>query len=679
MNSSDTQTIRTMCPMNCAPTLCGMLATVKDKELLKITGDKENPDSQGFLCVRGQAAHEIIGNPKRILHPMIRERRGSDDWREVSWDEALAKIISGIKTVNHDEVGLWPGHGSIANDYGTFAHAQLALRLAAMYGMQLWDPAMICWGLGGFGLGLTGIMETNSKEDLGENADLVILWGANIASQPNTSRHISAAKSRGARIIVIDVRVSEACKLADEYFIVNPGSDSALALAMMNTIISEGKHDADFIAEHSVGFGQLRDHIEAKDPTWAESICGISSKKIIELARNYADTERAMIVIGGSSLYKDQNGWQASRAISCLPGVTGKIGKPGTGLGPRHAGLSHGFGLQDIVNVEAMPPGDYIPNQMSSIISALEAGKIKVMLLIGTNFLSSFADTNRVANGLEQTELVVHHDLFMNETAQRYADVVLPATAWLEDVGCKATATNLYLMDRAMAPAGEARSLSQVVRALAEGLGIEEFYPWDHDEGHIDAVIDHPSTGYASVASLRKNGGMVPLQVSHVAHIDYKFTTPSGKIEFFSKVAEDAGLSGLPAYPEKPLSNFPLELRTGRMLTHFHGFYDHGKALPSIAKLEKGPTLWLSSEDANARSLKDGDSIRVHNDRGELEALAKISKEMRPGTVWIHDGWANLNTLTTGSACLPDSAINLFPFSVGQSAYDACVEVSARQ
>ncbi|MFT7461419.1 MAG: anaerobic selenocysteine-containing dehydrogenase [Planctomycetota bacterium] len=677
MNTTDKHTVRTMCPMNCAPTLCGMLATVEDNKLLEIHGDKENPDSQGFLCVRGQAAHEIIDNPLRILHPMIRETRGSSDWREVSWDEALAKITSGIKAVKHDAVGLWAGHGSIANDYGTFAHAQLALRLAAMYGMQLWDPAMICWGLGGFGLGLTGIMETNSKEDLGENADLVILWGANIASQPNTSRYITAAKSRGARVVVIDVRVSEACKLAHEYFIVNPGTDAALALAMMQVIVSEDKHNKDFIEEHSLGFEQLREHIKTSTPDWAESICGISAADIVRLARQYADTERAMIVIGGSSLYKDQNGWQASRAISCLPGLTGKVGRPGTGFGPRHAGLSHGFGLQSIVNAEAMPPGDYIPNQMSSIISAMEEGKIQVMLLMGTNFLSSFADTNRVARGLEKTQLVVHHDLFMNETAHRYADVVLPATAWLEDVGCKATATNLYLMERALEPAGETRSLSQVIRALAEGLGVKDFYPWDHDEGHIDAVIDHPCTGHATVASLREKGGMTPLQVSHVAHIDHKFTTPSGKIEFFSQVAEDAGLSGLPVYMEKSESTFPLELRSGRMLTHFHAFYDHGKALPSMAKLEKGPTLWLSAEDADARSLKNGDAIRIHNERGECEALAHISKELRPGTVWMHDGWADLNTLTTGTESLPDSAINLFPFSVGQSAYDARVEVSA--
>lgn len=679
MSRSDSQTIRTMCPMSCHPTLCGMLAIVKDNKLLEIRGDKDNPDSRGFLCVRGQATREIIGNPNRILQPMMRDKRGSDDWREVTWEEALSRITTGIQSVDRDAVGVWAGHGAIANDFGTFANYQLALRLAAMSGMQLWDPSMICWGLGGFGLGLTGVMQTNSKDDLGEHADLVILWGANIASQPTISRHIVAAKSRGARVVVIDVRFSESCKLADEYFIVKPGTDAALALAMMHVIVSEDRHDRDFIAEHSVGFEQLQAHIKTSNPEWAASISGISAERIVALAREYADTGRAMIVLGGSSLYKDQHGWQASRAVSCLPALTGKLGKPGTGLGPRHSGNCHGFGLQSIVNPEMQPPGDYIPNQMSSIIDAMEAGRIKVMLLFGTNILSSFADTNRIARGLEQMPLVVQHDLFMNETAHRYADVILPSTAWLEDVGCKATPTHLYLTERALEPAGEARSLTWIVRALADRLGIEDFYPWDHDEGHIDAVLDHPSTGHATVASLRQQGGIAALNVSPVAHIDHQYTTPSGKVEFYSKVAEDAGLPALPSYQHKTDSSFPLELRSGRMLTHFHAFYDHGRALPSIAKLEKEPIMWISSADADARGLKDDDEIRIHNERGECEALARISEELPPGTVWMHDGCPGLNTLTLGTGALPDSAIGLFPFGVGQSAFDARVEVSARE
>ena len=671
------RTIRTMCPMNCHPTLCGMLVDVEDGRLVETRGDKENPDSRGFLCVRGQAAHEIIDNPQRLLYPMVRETRGTDDWRRVSWDEALERIVNGFRAVGREAVGLWPGHGALANDYGTFAHAELALRFGNMYGCQWWNPAMICWGLGGFGLGLTGTLEANTKEDMGKHSDLIILWGANIASQPNTGRHISAAKRRGAKVIAIDVRVSEACRLADEYFIVKPGTDAAFALAMMHVIIAEDKHDKEFIDNHTLGFTQLQEHVKSFTPGWAEAITGVDADRISGFARDYAATERAMILLGGSSIYKDQNGWQASRAVSCLPPLTGKSGKPGSGLGPRHAAMSHGFATQHILNFEARPPGDYIPNQMSTILDAITAGRIRAFLLLGTNMLSSYADATRMEQGLAQMDMIVCHDLFMNDMSRQYADIMLPATAWLEDTGVKGTQTHLYLMEQALAPAGEARSMTALIKDLAERLEIDGFYPWESGNGHIDAVLDHPSTGHVSVASLRAQGGIGELNISHVAYIDHRYATPSGKVEFYSEQAAQHGLPALPDYQARPASGFPLELRNGRMLTHFHAFYDHGRALPSIDKLEDGPTLWISNTDATERGLTSGMSIRIHNERGECDALARVTDDIPPGTVWMHDGWPGFNYLTSGGKCIPDSAVNMFPFSTGQAAYDARVEVSA--
>ena len=668
--------IRTMCPMNCYPTFCGMTATVEGDQLIGVRGDRDNPDSRGFLCVRGQASREIIGNDKRILYPMMREQRGTDNWRRIEWDEALQRITTSIKAVTPDSVGLWPGHGSISNDYGPFAHAELAQRLASMYGMQLWDPSMVCWGLGGFGIGLTGVMEVNTREDMGANADLILIWGSNIASQPTTAHQISAAKSRGARIVAIDVRVTEACRLAHEYFIIKPGTDAALALALMHVIVTEDLHDKTFIAQHTLGFDALREQLPSMTPDWAAAITGIEAGRIASLARDYAATDRAMILLGGSSMYKDSQGWQASRAISCLPPLTGKLGRPGTGFGLRHAGTAHGFGLSHINNLEARPRGDYIPNQMSAMLEGFESGKLRVFVLFGSNLLSSFADANRLARGMEKMDLIVVHDLFMNDTARRYADIMLPATAWLEDVGVKATTTHLYLMEKAMEPAGEARSMATIVRSLAASLGVEGFYPWDHDYGHIDAVLDHPSTGHATLASLRQQHGIRALNISHVAHIDHQYPTPSGKIEFYSERAAQHGLPALPAYQPRPLPEYPLELRSGRTLDHFHAFYDHGRALPSMHKLEQGPTLWISADDAGPRGIEDGVAIRIYNDSGECAAIARVTADVAAGTVWMHDGWPGLNSLTSGRECLPEGVTSMFPFSVGQAAYDAFVEVS---
>jgi len=181
-------TFRTMCPMNCHPTLCGMLVTVDEEKLVSITGDDTNPDSQGFLCMRGKAAHEIVGNDRRLLKPLIRKTRGTDDWSEMSWTNALDLIADRMRAVGRERVGFWQSHGNWANDYAFGLKRAQMDRFANLYGCQFWNPAMICWGLGGFGVGLTGAIETSTKEDLGANSELVILWGANTVSQANTLR-----------------------------------------------------------------------------------------------------------------------------------------------------------------------------------------------------------------------------------------------------------------------------------------------------------------------------------------------------------------------------------------------------------------------------------------------------------------------------------------------------------
>jgi len=165
-----------MCPMNCHPTLCGMLVDVEDGRLLGVRGDPDNPDSQGFLCIRGQASREIIGNPQRLLHPLMRDGRRNGEWRRATWDEALDVIVSRMHAAGRESVGTWSGHGVFANNYGTRVASHLLRRFANLYGCQWWSPTMICWGLGAFGLGLTGLLETNTKEDMGAHSALLVLW-----------------------------------------------------------------------------------------------------------------------------------------------------------------------------------------------------------------------------------------------------------------------------------------------------------------------------------------------------------------------------------------------------------------------------------------------------------------------------------------------------------------------
>jgi anaerobic selenocysteine-containing dehydrogenase len=665
-----------MCPMNCHPTLCGMLVTLEDGRVTDVRGDPENPDSQGFLCLRGQASREILDNPRRLLHPLVRDRREAGAWRQASWDEALDRIATAMRGAGREAVGFWSGHGLLANSYGTRLQSQLLRRFASLWGCQWWSPAMICWGMGGFGLGLTGALRVNTKEDMGAHAALVLLWGANVVSQPNTGRHLAAARRRGAHIVSIDIREAETAAQSDEMIVIHPGTDAALALAMMHVIIAEGLWDRSFVERHTVGFAELAAHVVRYSPTWAAGITGVASDRIVALARRYAATRPSMILVGGSSMHKGASGWQAARAIGCLPALTGNLGIAGGGLGPRHGASSEGQALADIAEVDRRPPGAYVPGQMSRITESLLDRRVRVMLLFGTDMLSSFADAGNVAEGLARAELVVSHDLFMNDTARRFADVVLPGTSWLEEVGCKSTNTHLYLMPRILAPAGEVRSAIHVLRGLADRLGVNDFFPWADETGAIDAILNHPSTGHATVTALAAEGGMRPLQISHVAYPDRRFDTPSEKIEFYSERARRLGLPPLPSYEEMAPPSGRLVFRQGRTLTQFHSFYDHGRALPTLAAADPEPVLWISPADAAARGVADGMPIRIHNERGEFEARARVTPKIPPGTVWMRDGWEGLNRLTSGAPIIPDAAVDLFPFGTGQAEFEAYVDVT---
>jgi anaerobic selenocysteine-containing dehydrogenase len=667
---------RTMCPMNCHPTLCGMLVEVEDGRLLAVRGDPDNPDSRGFLCVRGQASREIIGNPDRLLHPLIRVRRGEDGWRRAGWDEALDLIAGRMEAAGREAVGLWSGHGLFANNYGTRVGSHLLRRFANLWGCQWWNPTMICWGLGGFGLGLTGVLEAHTKEDLGAHARLVVLWGANLASQPNTGRHLATARRRGARVVTIDVRETEAAAQSDELLVIRPGSDAALALALMHVIVAEGLHDSAFVARHTVGFEALAAHLRGHGPEWAAPLTGLEPGRIAALARVYATTRPAMIVLGGSSMHKGANGWQGARAVACLPALTGNLGIPGGGLGPRHGAATHGQALQTIAAPERRPPGDYVPNQMSRVTEAFATGRVRALLLFGTDMLSSWSDTGRLAEALRRMDLVASHDLFLNDTARRFADVVLPGTAWLEELGAKSTNTHLYLMPKILEPPGETRPAAWILRELARRLGLDDFHPWATEEGPLDAILDHPSTGRATVAALRAEDGIRALRISDVAHPDLRFPTPSGKVEFYSERARALGLPPLPVYEAPPASDYPLAFRQGRTLSHFHGFYDHGRALPTLARLDPEPVLWISPADAAARRLGDGAAIRIVNQRGAFEARARVTERVPTGVVWMRDGWTGLNEVTAGGFAIPDEAVDVFGFSGGQAAFDAMVEVA---
>ncbi len=328
-----------------------------------------------------------------------------------------------------------------------------------------------------------------------------------------------------------------------------------------------------------------------------------------------------------------------------------------------------------------MPDEAVIPSHMASMTEALTAGRLDVLLLFGTNMLSSFADTNELMRGFEQIKLIVTYDLFMNETTRRYADLVLPATAWLEDIGLKQTATHIYLMERALTPEGECRTLITILRQLAQRLAIARFFPWQDEEAYVNALLAAQKTETGeplTVAELRRRGGYWQKNgLSHIAYQEHRFHTPSKKVELWSERALQAGLSPLPTYTAPQDEAYPLRFCQGRTLTAFHAFFDEGQALPTLARANPGPQLWIHPQDAQKRHIASDTAILISNQRGQFEARAYVTSDVLPGVVWMRDGWAGVNRVTSGAPIVPLIANDLVPgIPAGQAAYGAWVEVS---
>lgn len=696
-------TIRTMCGMFCHPTMCGIRVRTDGNRIVGVAGDPENPDSKGFLCVRGQAVPEVVHSSSRFLKPLKRQSGSLDSgWSPVSWESALDLIADRMAIAGREQVGVLYGHGALQSGVGS----HLISRFANMYGCQRWIGSINCWVYGALGFAITGVIKTNSKEDLGANSKVVLLWGANPASQPNTARYIAQAKSRGAVVATIDCRAGENAHQSDIVILIRPGTDAALALGMMHVIVTESLHDQGFIDRHTVGFPQLRDHLQGMTPEWACEVTGVPSDRIRELARLYASCRPAMIVAGGSSMYKHAMGWLSSRAISCLPALTGNLGVAGGGLGPRHAAPSEldetvvannladdgrRERVQDISARQSRLPGRYLSHQQGSLLESVLDGRLRVLLIFGSNLLVHFPDSNRLEQGLKKLDLVVTHDLFMTETTRRVSHLALPSTSWLEEIGYRVSNTHLYLMEKAITPIGEARSISWMLRRLALRCKVDGYFPWADDEEVIDALIGSPALGSNTIKALRARGGMAPLPVLHVAYGNFRFDSPSGKVEFWSERCSTIGLPPLPVYQEpietphssRDLSRkYPLILRTGRTITQFNSFYDESKGVPSLARKNGEPVLWIHPADAEPRDIREGRSVVVFNHRGSFEARARVTRNVLPGVVWTRVGSLGINRLTNAARCLPDSAvegIEGISFPVGQSAYEALVNIAPKK
>ncbi len=652
-----TTLIRGCCPHDC-PDTCATITEVRDGRAVAFYADPDHPITQGWLCAKVRPYLERVYSPDRLRYPLRRVGpKGSGQWERISWEEAIATIASRWQAIiaEHGAAAILPY--SYSGTLGLLQTAIVDARLWNRMGASRLERAICCAAAHAAVYATLGARYSPDYDDL-RHSRLIILWGHNPASAgPHAMPFIRQAQRSGAFVVVIDPRRTATARSADLHLAINPATDGALALGMINVIFAEHLHDEPWLEAHTIGWRELRARAAEYDPERVATITGIPSSTIIQLARRYATTKPAIIKTA-DGIQRHQNGGQTFRALLCLPAVTGQYGIRG-------GGLAYSTGGYAVWDAEAIghasecppPPRSVNMNRLGAALTGeITDPPIKALFVYCANPLTSSPNAGLIARGLQRDDLfTVVHDLFMTDTA-RYADLVLPATSQLEHLDLHRAYGHRYLTlnQPAIAPLGEAKSNWEVSRLLAQAMGYTE--PWlrESEEDAIRGVLDasrarNPFLAGITFERLQCEGtarlAIPPEQ--DVPFADGRFPTPSGKVELWSAAMAAQGLDPLPHYepPAEYLSHPLAEGWLTLISAAPHHFVSSSMAnQPSLLAKEGPPRLEINPIDAAARGIRDGDEVVVGNERGHCRLRAAVSDTVPPGVVAAAKGyWASLS------------------------------------
>jgi len=662
MRDSDSKWIATDCTI-CYHS-CGMDVLVENGRITRVRGLKDHPLNKGRLCPKGARAIELVYHPDRIRYPL---KKVNGEWKRISWDNALTEIANKLQSLKNEFgpeiLSIFSGSIGVEN----LEMMELAQRFKGAFGSPNFISVEgICYRMR-----IRARQMTFGKYPVEEmDTRLYILWGHN-PEQSDFPLHLAIRENlaKGSKLVVIDPKRISLAKKAEMYLPIRPGTDGALALALMHVIIKENLYDKDFIERWTHGFDELVSHIEPYTPEWAERITWVQAEDIRKLARLYATAESASIFQGTNTQDQTANGTQNSRAFAILQTITGNINNPGGWVvGPR---LSiTGLGIP----TERTPigAGDYtlfydfwgrkspfgqvvcFPDSVPNIIKAL--------IVTGGNPVMSMPDSNAFREALQKLDLLVVHDLFMTETAE-LAHYVLPACTHLEKNGL-AYSYNVchgipYLMLRkkAIDPLHGSWSEFRFWKELAKKMGLGDVFPWETDEEVVELELESTGLNYKELKEEKVVGAYYGEKKYGMEEYEKKgFSTPSRKIEIYSDTFAKAGFDPLPTYLEpdqSPMSGsglykkYPLVLTTGaRILYYTHGQHRNIKGLKERIP---EPFADIHPKTATQYGIKDGDSIVVESNRGKIRVKARVTQDILEGVVSIPHGWpgeANVNLLT---------------------------------
>lgn len=645
-------TVRTACPLDC-PDSCTLDVTVEKGRVVKIDGAHEgNPTTGGFICAKVRNFAERVYGEDRLLYPAVRQGpKGQGVFTRVSWDEALEAIASKMIEIR-DRTGaeaILPfcyggSNGLISQDtndavlFRGFGTSRLARTVCAA-------PT------GAANEGMYGKMPGVTYSDYAE-AKLIILWGVNpAASGIHLVPYISAARKAGAALVVVDPRATSLARQADLHIAPRPGTDLAIALALHRHLFEGGHADAAFLAEHTRGAERLR----ARAAEWsferAAEVADVSASDLARLARMYVGASPALVRCGWG-LERNRNGGSAAAAVLALPAVAGKFKVRGGGFSMSN---SSAFGIKAAawMNDTPEPPTRLVNmNLLGRALLEFNDPPVEMLFVYNCNPLATMPDQNRVLEGLKREDLftVVYEQVF-TDTA-RYADVLLPATTFLEnyDIARSYGPISLQLVRPVIEATGEARPNTEVFSALAERLGVgvaeEEIDTLMRIAGKLPAEV---GTRLMADGVAKPPHGGAPIQF-----VDVFPLTPDRKVDLCPDALDGAAPAGLYGFQADPgTDKYPLALISPAS----------EKTISStLGELRQRPgALHMHPSDGASRGLATNDPVRVFNDLGEVQCPVALDANLKPGTVSLAKGLWRKSTYnsSTSNALVPDALTDI--------------------
>ncbi len=628
--------VRGLCPHDC-PDTCALLTTVENGRAVKVNGNPDHKHTQGVLCTKVSRYAERTYSPERLMHPLKRSGpKGSGQFVQVTWDEAIQDIAARLKAIaaqNPEAVLPY----SYAGTMGWVQGEAMASRFFHKMGASQLDRT-ICASAGSEGLVYTLGGKFGMKTEFFAESKLIVIWGSNsITSNIHFWRLAQEAKRNGAKLICIDPRQSETAEKCHVHLPIKPGTDAALALAIMRELVVNNWLDHDYIEKYTVGWDALRERAMAWTLERAAEICGIDSELIRSLAKDWGTTPQAAIRLN-YGMQRVKGGANAVRAVACLPALTGAWRNRAGGML-----LSNSSCFK--VNKQDLHRPDLLGARRPRMINMTTIGndlnhpgspewgpQVKALLVYNSNPVAIAPHSSKVVQGFAREDLftvVMEH--FQTDTAD-YADYILPATTQLEhwDVQGSYGHTDLLLNRPAIAPLGQAKSNSEIFRLLAKAMGYTE--PCFSES---DMSLCRTAVGTEVNFQTLLDVGFVSMPVPDAPFAEGGFATPSGRCEFVSDRLAAQGMDPLPDHIpnyEVPSAGhrYPLAMISPPARNFLNSSFVN---VESLREIEKEPLIEICLEDASVRDIATGDTVKVFNDRGEYHCKADVTTRARPGVV----------------------------------------------